>query len=333
MKKKIHRKKLFKQLLIISLLTNLIEYDDYFKYVKINNLKNDSSLKIFVMTHKDFRNFRYNQVYNIVVDEKSQLKNTYNLKTFYANQGKLYNMKKAYGEMSKLYYIYQLYTEGKITSKFIGLNDYKSYFNFTDNIPDLESIFKNYDIILNPPHIKRRGMRSQFCRYHICQTYDEILNIIKDIKPDFYETAVNTSKEQKIFFCNLFIMKTKDFLEYCKFIYEVLFEFDRRNNLTSDDDVLIYIKKHYGIEKFYDYQSRLHGFLAERLSNIFYYHHFKKIKSIDIVRYINPLDVKDYFFQKQTYIKKQMLYKNLENILFSMKINIFLLFYLAHFFI
>ena len=63
---------------------------------------NSSSLKIFIMTHKDFVNPRYNPVYNIVADNKGQLKNKYIHKIFYSKKSKLYNMRRAYGEMSKL---------------------------------------------------------------------------------------------------------------------------------------------------------------------------------------------------------------------------------------
>ena len=71
---------------------------------KHNKIKtNSSSLKIFIMTHKDFVNHRYNPIYNIVADNKQQLKKKYNLNIFYAKEGKLFNMSRSYGEMSKLY--------------------------------------------------------------------------------------------------------------------------------------------------------------------------------------------------------------------------------------
>ena len=62
------------------------------------------------MAHKDFENLRYNPIYNIVVDDKTQLKKNYNLNIIYANEGKLYNFRKAYAEMSKLQkYIYIIF--------------------------------------------------------------------------------------------------------------------------------------------------------------------------------------------------------------------------------
>lgn len=239
------------------------------------------------MTHRDFRNYRYNPVYSIVVDDKTVLKKKYNLDIIYANKGKLYNMRRAYGEMSKLYYIYQLYKNGTNSSKYIGLNHYRRYFNFTDIIPNLNDIFNNYDAILGRPYIFQRGIKLQFCDSHDCKKYDEMVNIIKDIKPQYYQTAMAISKEKKFYCCNLFIMKKQDFLKYCEFIFDILFEFDRRNNFTSDQDLFNYVKKIYVSEFRQYYQTRLEAFLSERIGNIFYSYHFKKIKIFNFGYYGN----------------------------------------------
>ena len=100
MKNKINKNLLKKQLLIIFLLFCIYYvYYDYIIYTRNNYLK-EPFLKIYIMTHKDFINYRYNKVYSIVADDKSQLKNKYNLDVIFANEGKLYRMSRAYCEMS-----------------------------------------------------------------------------------------------------------------------------------------------------------------------------------------------------------------------------------------
>ena len=255
--------KLLKYLLILSLALNY--FQNYLQTKK-------STSKIFIMAHKDFENFRYNPVYSIVVDDKTFLKNKYNLKIIYADKGKLYKFKRSYSEISQLYYIYTLYKKGIITSDYIGLNHYRRYFNFTDNIPDIDEIFRNHDVILNQPRHFINGMKDQYCYWHICQNYDELINIIKDIRPDYYETALKTIYLQEVNICNLFIMKKKDFFDYCKFMFDILFEFDRRHNFTSDDDVLKYVKNYYSLNKnsireifkeYYTNQGLNHFYLKE----------------------------------------------------------------------
>jgi len=287
--------KLVKTLLIMALIINIVDKNYlklfYIKYIKRNKFykaKNkEDFLKIFILAHKDFINYRYNSVYNIVVDKKAQLRNKYNLNIIYANEGRLYKLKRAYCEMSKIYFIYQLYKNGTISSKYVGTNHYRRYFNFTDNIPDLDEIFKNNDVILNIPVNDIRGLRGEYCSGHICEKFDEVINIIKEIKPEYYEAAKKAIISKKIFFCNIFIMKKKDFLKYCEFVFDILFEFDRRNNFTSDKDVLKFTKKYFNNSSKYYRQSRMQGFLAERISNIFYYKNFKRIKTFQIGNYKN----------------------------------------------
>ena len=234
------------------------------------------------MTHKDFVNRRNNSIYNIVADNQSILKNKYNLKIIYSNSSKLQNLSRAYGEMGKIYFIYQLYKKRIISSKYIGINHYRRYFNFTDNIPDLNKLFKNFDVILNKPSFISRSIRESFCHGHICEMYDEMIDIIRVVKPEYYEVSKKISKSKKIYYCNIFIMKKRDFFNYCKFIFDILFEIDKRNNFTSDNDVLKYTKKYFNDSKESYRQSRLQGYLAERASNIFYSKNFKRIKTFKV---------------------------------------------------
>ena len=178
-----------------------------------------------------------------------------------------------------------MYKNGNISSKFIGINHYRRYFNFTDKIPNIEELFDNYDIILSEPVNLNLTMIQQYCQNHICEAYNEILNIIKEIKPEYYKTALKSSEEKTIYSCNLFIMKKKDFFKFCEFIFDVLFEFDRRKNFTSDEDVLNYTKSIFKNSSDYYYQSRLEAFLSERMSNIFFRHHFKRIKTFSVGNY------------------------------------------------
>jgi len=277
-----------KILLIISLISNNVIKDNFI-YKQVNEYQkiktNYSTLKIFIMTHKDFDNIRFDPVYNIVVNDKTELKNNYSLNIIYANEGKLYNMSRAYGEMSKLYYIYQLYKNETISSKYIGLNHYRRNFVFKDNIPYIEYIFKKHDVILTKQMNLHTSIRKQFCLNHICRHYDEMINIIKEIKPEYYKTAKRISRGRKFYIGNIFIMKKEDFFKYCNFMFDILFEFDKRNSFNSDNDVLEYMKKIYDNSTIYYYQSRLEGFLSERLSNIFFNKYFKRIKTYDIFYY------------------------------------------------
>lgn len=282
MKRKINEIKLLKYVIIMCLVLNISDkfYLEYF-YKKIllsKRIKKLPLIKIFIMTHKDFKNRRYNNAYVIVGDDKSKIKNRYNLTVLFAERGYLYNKSRAYGEMAKLNYIYQLYKEGNISSKYIGLNHYSRYFEFTDKIPDLDKIFINNDVILPRRSILNGSIMKRYCLGHICKNFIDVMDIIKIKHPDYYKTALKVAKENKIYYFNIFIMKKEDFFKYCEFMFDILSEFDKRYNFKTDKDILNYTYNIFHQTKIAYRQSRLQGFLSERLSNIFYNKHFKRIK-------------------------------------------------------
>ena len=80
-------------------------------------------------------------------------------------------------------------------------------------------------------------------------------------------------------------MKKEDFMKYCEFLFDVLFEFDKRNNFFTDNDMLNYSQRFYKYNNDTLYQSRVQAFLSERISNIYFNQHFKKIKTFKMITY------------------------------------------------
>ena len=67
-------------------------------------------------------------------------------------------------------------------------------------------------------------------------------------------------------------------------MFDVLFEFDRRHNFKTMDDIYNYITNYYG--KPNEIQKRIQGYLSERLSTIFYYHYFNNSR-IKVLNFVN----------------------------------------------
>ena len=90
-------------------------------------------------------------------------------------------------------------------------------------------------------------------------------------------------------------MKKDDFIKWGEFVYGILLELDRRFNLTSDEDTRELVEKEIdkikGNLKPYDskkkldinLQSRMQGFVMERMTNLFYDRFFKNRLEIPIV--------------------------------------------------
>ena len=124
-----------------------------------------------------------------------------------------------------------------------------------------------------------KSIYQHFKEHHIIHFLDESIDIIKEKFPDYYPYAHIALSKTWANFCNIFIMKKDDFIEWGEFVYGVIFELDRRYNLTSDDDIKNLITeemKKYKVKYTIEYQSRLEGFIIERLSIIFYDKQFTK---------------------------------------------------------
>jgi RNase H-fold protein (predicted Holliday junction resolvase) len=243
-------------------------------------------INIFIATHRDFENYRYNQSYKIITSSPKMQKN-YSIEVIYCDENsRLKSLDRAYGEMAKIYKAYSLYKSGQMSSKYVGINHYRRYFGFLDNIPNMDDIFKDYDLVLKDKYVFYYGktLKENYCLTHICKNFEEMIDIIKELRPEYYQAALNASNMEYIFPANIFIMKKEDFIKYGDFMFQILFEFDKRHNFKSDQDVEKYVKKNYNRSDVMS-QTRLQGYLAERISNIFYMKNFnfERIKIMPVI--------------------------------------------------
>ena len=70
--------------------------------------------------------------------------------------------------------------------------------------PNLDEIFKTYNIILANRLAITTSVRENYCMFHICDNFDDSINIIKRIKPDYYDTAIEFAKGNNIYLFYMF---------------------------------------------------------------------------------------------------------------------------------
>ena len=277
----------------IILIIKLFPINFKSKNIDSNSTKSNY-LNLYIITHKDFNNYITNQNYKILCDDYFQLKQEYTLDIINTkNDNELYEKRIGYSEGSKIYYIWKQYKNKLIKSKYVGFNHYRRIFQFGNNIPDLDNIFKKYDVILNKQFSSEFSLKNQYYKYHNKKDLNDIIYIIKNKFPKYYSITLKTLNSKNFYICNIFIMKSEDFIEYGNFVFTILNEFDKKNNLISDEIIKNYVLKKEKTKKKkkrkrkrkqkinIEYQRRLQGFLLERISNIFYNYHFKKIYQIE----------------------------------------------------
>lgn len=175
----------------------------------------------------------------------------------------------------------------------VGLNHYRRYFNFskkwpqfspdkhfiaTDNFlkmdyqfPNLEKLLERYDIILPVARHWRVSNTQQYYDYHIAKDWEILRQIINERTPEYipaFEKTMDHSNKSVGY--NMFITHWKHFDAYSKWLFDILFEVERRVPPIADP-----------------VQSRIYGYMSERLINVFCKHHHLRVKHVPLIM---PLD-------------------------------------------
>lgn len=152
-------------------------------------------------------------------------------------------------------------------SDIVGLTHYRRYFfekrgkiSF-DNIlssSKIEDILKDYDIIVpNKTFIIKHNVENSWNATHMAKDYALVRNIIEEQTPDYIEAFDEFSKGKTLYLCNMFIAKKKTFDEYYNWLFKILFELEKKVDLSNYDD----------------YNKRIFGFMSERLFNVWLLKH------------------------------------------------------------
>lgn len=204
-----------------------------------------------------------------------------------------------YCELTGLYWAWK-----NLKCDYIGLCHYRRYFAnknlHTNNLEkkktvilhraDYEKLLQEYDVILP---VKRNyyieTVRSQYEHAHNKRDLDEAERIIKELYPEYSESFEKVMNRRKLHILNMFVMKKTLFDEYCDWLFNILFELEKRIDVTN----------------YNQYEARVFGFISERLFNVWLEKQQLKVKEIPVV-----------FLEKQNWIKKitEFLKRKFENI-------------------
>ena len=195
----------------------------------------------------------------------------------------------------------------------VGLNHYRRFFNFAKKwpqfsadkqyvstevflkqdyqFPNLEQLLNNYEIILPVARHWRVSNTQQYADYHIAKDWEMLRQIINERSPQYmpaFEKIMDHSNKSVGY--NMLITHWKHFDAYSEWLFDILFEVERR--VPPIDDPI---------------QSRIYGYMSERLINVFCEHYHLRIKHIPLIM---PLD--DY--QEDLNISNlRAIYRNLIN--------------------
>lgn len=186
------------------------------------------------------------------------------------------------------YHIYNLYINKDNLPYYIGISQYRNYFdcNCSDILNKLKT--NEYDIVL-PESLKFPiSIYEQYNTYHNKNDINLIIEIILELYPEYSQSLLTTFSSKSFYERNMFIMSKDNFIKYCEWVFNILSQFNNVQNFHTTQDVMNYVSNHkedyknvnININNYFstiDYSARIQGFLMERLFNVYITHNFKKI--------------------------------------------------------
>lgn len=218
----------------------------------------EDKLTIFITTYKDFKYNFTNPVYKVLDARDYRSPNDILDDRFY----------------SEIFMYYKL----KVNTEYVGFCHYRKRWEFFDNIPDIDKIFESYDVIAPNPITLRYPVKKHYSLCHNGDDLDIVRNIIYSDFKEYIEDFDVVMNSSTFFPYNAFIMRREDFEKYRSFVKGVLDKYielvgtDIRQMIIDNKDKYL---KTFSPNNTIDYQYRIGGYLAERLTNVFIMRHFR----------------------------------------------------------
>ena len=231
-------------------------------------------LTVLVITHKDYE-FPISACYRpIFVGKRANaLKN----EGFYQDNSGINIAEKNSGfcELTGLYWAWK---NGVFeNNEYVGLVHYRRYFagktlylkkKQIASESELLTILEKYDVIL--PRKRDYFIESIYSHYqhaHHIKDLDITRTVITELQPEYLKSFDTVMQGRKLHLYNMFVMSSEKASEYCHWLFSILFELEKRLDITQYDN----------------YQKRVFGFIAERLFNVWVLHNQLNVKFLPVV--------------------------------------------------
>lgn len=193
----------------------------------------------------------------------------------------------SYCELTGMYWAWKNLKDVDI----IGLCHYRRYFDFHNmvkwpyellHVP--ESFFDNLDlsisqkivkfineggVVMVKPNIYNVNLAYDYCKCHISDDFRALQHVINTTQSDEIKQAFHVVMHKKcsLMHYNMFLMRWDMFDEYCNWLFSLLHEVEKVTDISHYNPI----------------QSRIYGYMAERLFNVWAYAKFRKRKNFPVI--------------------------------------------------
>ena len=230
------------------------------------------SAKIIVATHKEYT-FPKNKLYIPIHVGKTFNDNDFGYLADNTNDN-ISSKNRSFCELTALYWVWK--NSYFKDNEFCGLSHYRRYFSGSLEFgefsilseKEIEIILNDYDVIVpKKRNYYIESVRSHYSNAHYAKDLDLLEVILKELSPEYSEAFESVMSKKTLHLFNMFVMNTELYNHYCEWLFPLLFELEKRVDISAYDS----------------YQSRIFGFLSERLFNVWLVHNKLKTKEISVV--------------------------------------------------
>lgn len=199
-------------------------------------------IKIIVATHKKYQMPEDNMYIPLQVGKEGKESLGYKEDNIGDN---ISNKNPYFCELTGLYWAWK-----NLDADYIGLVHYRRYFANTNKIPKKEEekfknvlskekvdkLLDNVDIIL--PKKRNYYIENLYSHYEhtmYVEPLDETRKIIEEKYPEYLEEFDKLHKRTSAHMFNMFIMKKEILNEYCEWLFDILFELEKRIDASQYD--------------------------------------------------------------------------------------------------
>lgn len=238
-----------------------------------------NKINIIVATHKKYQ-MPKDSIYipiQVGVEEKKKIEEYVQDNT----EDNISSKNPYFCELTGLYWAWK-----NLDAEYIGLVHYRRYFTVAKKVPKKEQ--EKFKIIVNQQELEEKlqnvnvilpkkrkyyieNLYSHYAHTMYVEPLDETRKIIEEKYPEYIEEFDKLHKRTSAHMFNMFIMKKEILNEYCTWLFDILFELEKRTDASQYDS----------------FHARFYGRISELLLDVWINKNqikYEEIKVIDMQR-------------------------------------------------
>ncbi len=167
-------------------------------------------------------------------------------------------------------------------------SDCKAWLNKTQ----IENILSQCDIIVASKRQLRMSIAAEYSHSHIQKDLHSLETVVSELYPEYIESFKSVMQKRSIISYNMFIAHRELVNDYCQWLFNILFELEKRIDLSE----------------YTTYQKRIYGFMGERLQHIYIHKHKFNVKSYPIL-HLTKAQKRGHFYRRLQNTRRFIKYK------------------------